>query len=98
MIDAKLDARARTLAGRETLVWTNIANAETRELRFHLYYNAWRNNQSTYMKEVRLGGGWSGAFELENDELAAIDITSLKATAGAMAAIDLTKDMRFIAP
>jgi hypothetical protein len=97
-IDAKLDARARRLAGRETLVWTNIANAETRELQFHLYYNAWRNNQSTYMREDRLGGGWSGTFELKNDELAAIDVTSIKATGGAIAAVDLTKDMRFIAP
>jgi hypothetical protein len=97
-IDAKLDARGRTLAGRETIAWTNIANAGTRELRFHLYYNAWRNNQSTYVKEERLGGGWSGAFELENDELAAIDVTSIKATGGAIAPVDLTMDMRFIAP
>src|SRR5687767_15946004 len=40
-IDVTLDARARTLTGRETLVWTNTSAASTTELQFHLYYNAW---------------------------------------------------------
>ncbi len=59
-IDVRLDAAARTLTGRETLVWTNVSNAATSELQFHLYYNAWRNNQSTFMKEQRLAGGRFG--------------------------------------
>ena len=95
-IDVRLDPRARTLNGHETLVWVNTTNAPTRELQFHLYYNAWRSNDSTYMKEARLSGGWSGVTDLEDDEHASIDITSLKLTAGSPA--DLTSSMRFIAP
>src|SRR5437763_11090547 len=93
-IDVRLDARARTLTGRETLVWTNITTATARELQFHLYYNAWRNNQSTFMKEARLAGGWSTVTELENDQLATIDVSSINVTGG----YDLTGAMRFIAP
>ena len=89
-IDVRLDARAHTLTGRETLIWTNSSNTATRELRFHLYYNAWRNDQSTFMKEQQLAGGWSARSNLEADEMAAIDISSLKVTAGAVPAADLT--------
>jgi len=93
-IDVRLDARARTLTGRETLVWTNITTATARELQFHLYYNAWRNNQSTFMKEARLAGGWSTVTELENDQLAKIDVSSITVRGGS----DLTDAIRFIAP
>ena len=60
-IDVTLDARARTLTARETLVWTNITSASTGELQFHLYYNAWRNADSTWMREhgSRRGGNRS---------------------------------------
>ena len=53
-IDVRLDARARTLTGRETLVWTNNSDAVITELQFHLYYNAWRNNDSTWMREHKI--------------------------------------------
>ena len=97
-IDARLDATAHTLAGRETLVWTNISKAATSELQFHLYYNAWRNNQSTYMRETQLAGGWTNRTDLNPEELAAIDVSSLKITGGPIPATDLTASMRFIAP
>jgi hypothetical protein len=97
-IDVRLDARARTLAGREILRWTNITTAETRELQFHLYYNAWRDDQSTYIKETRQAGGWSNITELKKDELSAIDVSSLKLTTGPPGTVDLTHAVRFIAP
>ena len=53
-IDVRLDTRARTLAGRQTLVWTNTTSAPATELQFHLYYNAWRNQSSTWMREYKL--------------------------------------------
>jgi hypothetical protein len=97
-IDVKLDARARTLSARETLVWTNITSATTRELQFHLYYNAWRNHDSTWMREHTLTSWWQSAGLRRDEDLAAIDISSLRLTAGTLAAVDLTKQMRFIAP
>jgi hypothetical protein len=97
-IDVKLDARARTLSARETLVWTNITSATTRELQFHLYYNAWRNHDSTWMREHTLTSWWQSAGLRRDEDLSAIDISSLRLTAGTLAAVDLTKQMRFIAP
>ncbi|HEY0284823.1 MAG TPA: M1 family metallopeptidase [Vicinamibacterales bacterium] len=97
-IDVKLDTRARTLSASETLVWTNISSAATRELQFHLYYNAWRNDDSTWMREHKLTSWWQSAGSRSDADLAAIDISSVKLTAGALAAVDLTKQMRFIAP
>jgi hypothetical protein len=97
-IDVRLDARARTLNARETLVWTNITSATTRELQFHLYYNAWRNRDSTWMREHTRTSWWQSAGLRRDDDFAAIDISSLTLTAGALTAVDLTKQMRFIAP
>ena len=96
-IDVKLDTRARTLSARETLVWTNITSASTNELQFHLYYNAWRNDESTWMREHRLTAWWQNVASLRDEDYAAIDISSLTLTGGA-APLDLTKQMRFIAP
>jgi hypothetical protein len=97
-IDVTLDTRARTLTGRETLVWTNTSAASTTELQFHLYYNAWRNRQSTWMREHALTSWWQAAHLRRDTDFAAIDISSLKLSAGPIAPVDLTKQMRFIAP
>ena len=96
-IDVKLDTRARTLSARETLVWTNITSATTNELQFHLYYNAWRNHDSTWMREHRHTAWWQNVASLRDEDFAAIDISSLTLT-GSSAPLDLTKQMRFIAP
>ena len=97
-IDARLDAQARTLTARETLVWTNIANASTTELQFHLYYNAWRNTDSTWMREHALTTWWGQVAERRTEDFAAIDVSSIRMIGSAAAAVDLTKAMRFIAP
>jgi YD repeat-containing protein len=97
-IDVKLDTQGRTLSASETVVWTNITSAATRELQFHLYYNAWRNDDSTWMREHTLTSWWRSAGFRRDADSAAIDISSLKITGGAIAAADLTKQMRFISP
>jgi len=97
-IDVTLDTRARTLTARETLVWTNITNASTDELQFHLYYNAWRDNDSTWMREHTLTSWWQGASLQRAEDRAAIDISSLTIKGGALAPADLTGQTRFIAP
>src|SRR2546427_12255033 len=44
------------------------------------------------MKEARLAGGWSTVTELENDQLAKIDVSSITVREGS----DLTDAIRFI--
>jgi hypothetical protein len=97
-IDVRLDTRAKTLTARETLVWTNITTAAATELQFHLYYNAWRNTDSTWMREHRLTSWWQAARVRRSSDFSAIDIASFRITGGAIAPVDLTHDMRFIAP
>src|SRR5688572_8573362 len=57
-IDVTLDHARRTLAGRETIRWRNISANPTSELQFHLYWNAWRNDQSTWLRERQLAGNF----------------------------------------
>ena len=53
-IDARLDPVARTIDGRATLVWRNLSDRPATDLRFHLYWNAWAHNRSTWMREAAL--------------------------------------------
>jgi hypothetical protein len=97
-IDVQLDAQRRTLTGRETLTWTNIGGGPVRELQFHLYYNAWRNRDSTWMREAKLSEWWPATDERPAGDFASIDISSVKITGGPLPAADLTSLMTFIAP
>jgi aminopeptidase N len=81
-IDVGLDHAARTLTGRETIRWRNISANPTRELQFHLYWNAWRNEDSTWMRERRVGGNRT---PVRSDAWSSIDVTKLQ-VASAIAA------------
>jgi hypothetical protein len=53
-ITVTLDPAGKQIKGRETIRWRNISAATTNELQFHLYWNAWRNEDSTWLREDRL--------------------------------------------
>ena len=55
-IDVRLDPAARTLTATEIIRWRNIATAPADSLRVHLYWNAWQNDNSTFMRERALAG------------------------------------------
>ena len=97
-IDVRLDARARTLASRGTLVWTNITSVPVSDLQFHLYYNAWRNTDSTWMLEHRLTTWWPEVDARRPEDFAAIDVSSLRLIRSASAPSDLINAIRFISP
>jgi hypothetical protein len=50
-IDARLDTKAKTIAGHEVIVWKNHTADTIPDLQFHLYLNAFKNAQSTFMRE-----------------------------------------------
>ncbi len=52
-ISVTLNAQKKKLSGTETLVWRNTSSNRIKELRFHLYLNAFKNSASTFMKELR---------------------------------------------
>ena len=96
-INVRLDANTRTLTGDEILSWRNISAASASTLRFHLYYNAWRNTHSSWMRELQLAGNAEDVVGRPESDWAWIDIGSLRLLSGATPA-DLTPRLRFIAP
>jgi len=90
-IDVRLDPEARTLAGHETLTWHNKSGDTITELQFHLYLNAFRNNQSTFMKE---SSGRSRGFKLDKDGWGYIEVDRIALASGE----ELTGRMEFIQP
>jgi hypothetical protein len=98
-IDAELDPVRRLLSGREVITWRNISRTPTSELRLHLYYNAWRSSESTWMRERRMAGLLESPDTIPQEDWAYIDVTAIRLLgAGAAPPIDLTAHARFIAP
>ena len=89
---ATLDAANHTIAGRGRLTWRNIASTPATELRFHMYWNAWRDPSSTWFRELP-----GPVAERARQDPGSIDLTSLSlVTAGG--AQDLLPRVQYIAP
>jgi Peptidase family M1 domain len=100
-IDVELDPASRTLLGRQVLTWRNVASVPATELRFHLYYNAWRNTRSTWMRERVLGEGPFGADFAKRPagDWGWIEVTAVRLLgAGATPIADLTSVKRYVSP
>src|SRR3984893_6861491 len=91
-ITARLDPTTRTITGSETIAWRSITGTRATELQFHLYWNAWKNTRTTFMRERALGDGRQGPPRAA-DEWARIDVTAVKVLGR-----DLTGTRRSIAP
>jgi aminopeptidase N len=95
-IDVRLDHPARRFTGAEIIRWRNIGRAPADSLRLHLYWNAWLNNQSSWMREELLGGG--------DDDRPADDWSFMRVTAIALAnrdgsaGLDLMSAFSYIQP
>ena len=77
-IDVKLDTDRRMLVGRQTVTWQNIQDQPTDELWFHLYWNAWRNDRSTWMLQSRLGHGGRDTEKIRPDDWGYIEVDSIR--------------------
>jgi hypothetical protein len=65
-MNVTLDTESQTITGDQILTWTNDTEYPTDELWFHLYWNAFKNNMSTFLIESsRRGRGLSG-FQSED--------------------------------
>jgi len=96
-ITARLDPRSRSLTGDELLTWRNPAAVPATTLRFHLYYNAWRNSRSSWLRERLLAASDRSLVERPAEDWGWIDITSLRLIDGGTP-LDLTSELRFVAP
>ncbi len=95
-IAARLDPASRTIKGEQLLTWRNTSASAATTLRFHLYYNAWRNTRSTWIRE-RILAGDTDIITLPESDWGWIDLTTVKIV-GAAAPTDVTSKLRFIAP
>ena len=77
-ITAQLDPATRTITGSETITWRNITTTAATELQFHLYWNAWKDTRSTFMRERALGGSSGADRGRTADDWSRIDVTSIK--------------------
>jgi Peptidase family M1 domain len=92
-LQATLDPASRTITGSGRLTWRNIARQSATELRFHLYWNAWRDASSSWMREAVLAGNDSVATRPADDR-SAIDLSKIAIAGGE----DLLPRAQFIAP
>ena len=99
-INATLDASGRALTGSEVITWRNVTTKPASDLRFHLYWNAWRDDRSTWLREARLRA--LGEPTRRESDWARIDVTSMRLVSGPGTSgrdpIDLTSRMAFVAP
>jgi hypothetical protein len=96
-IEARLDPASRTITGSEVITWRNITSRPTGELQFHLYWNAWRDARSTWLREASLGGRRTGP-DPRPDDWARLDINSLALVDPATSVRRDLTERRFIAP
>ncbi len=93
-ISVKLDASKKTLDGKETLTWKNTSGDNISELQFHLYLNAFKDTNSTFMKE---SGGQLRGNKIEKnakENWGSISILSMQVLSGE----NLTNKIQFIQP
>ena len=93
-LSARLDPDTRTLTGVGRITWRNRTATPTATLRLHLYWNAWRDLDSTWMREMALEGDTSLAWRPARDR-SAIDLTALRL---ADTTTDLLPRLTFVAP
>ncbi|MCK4556798.1 MAG: hypothetical protein KAU47_04720, partial [Candidatus Aminicenantes bacterium] len=65
-MDVRLNTENKTIKATEILSWTNDTSYPTNELRFHLYWNAFQNNMSTFLTEAERRGRSISGFKEED--------------------------------
>lgn len=73
-ISVELDPKSKTVDGKETLHFKNPSRAKVAELKFHLYWNAFRNSHSTFFLE---SGENSETIERTKRKAGALDVLSI---------------------
>jgi hypothetical protein len=94
-IEATLDAAAHTISGSEVITWRNITTRPADDLEFHLYWNAWKHDRTTFMRERALGSN-GDRRPVPDADRSRIDVTSLVITSPVKA--NLTTQLHFIQP
>jgi hypothetical protein len=98
-IEVELHPDSKRIDGKLTLTWRNIQEIATDEMPFHLYWNAWRNNRSTWLLERRLRPSRRSPTAPQEDDYSYAEVTSIKLRPDVgVPPVDLTGQARFESP
>lgn len=87
-IEARYDESARMLHGVETIGWRNESSDDVPDLWFHLYWNAFANDQTSHLRSVG-----TASREIRDDEWGWTRITKLE-----LGGVDLTPGIEYVSP
>lgn len=90
---ARLFPDTKIVEGSYMLNWWNASNDTIRELQFHLYLNAFKNEKSTFIRESG-GRHRSGEIKLDKENWGYVDVLSMSIPGGE----DLTNRIEYIHP
>jgi hypothetical protein len=96
-IDATLEPEAHRLSGRARITFTNPGQVPAYSLRLHLYWNAFSDTGSSWLRQSALGGGDADAIDPRDagwQQVTALRIVNPDGSAGP----DLLGGLRFIQP
>lgn len=96
-MSARLDPQAKKVTGEYTLTWWNHTDDTIPDLYFHLYSNAFKNVDSTFMRESgvsRRGGTDRWLSNPDPDKWGWVDVDKIEIVGGA----DLTSLQTFVHP
>ena len=94
-IEVKLDHITQMLTGHETIHWRNISEHQTTELQFHLYWNAWQDQNSSWLRERQLSRPQSNP---DPTTWGWMKVTSIRVGLDPTDLTDLTTQQQFISP
>ena len=96
-MNINLDTKNNLISGTELLSWLNDTDYPTDELWFHLYWNAFKNNKSTFLQEgARRGRNVSGFLK---EDWGYCNISSIKTIKSEMfEESDLTSNLEYRHP
>ena len=78
-VRVRLDAEAKTLSGTQRITWRNPASEPVAELWFHLYLNAFKNSESTFIQE---SGGQLRGDRMPDEGWGWIEVKSIRRAGG----------------
>lgn len=93
-MDVRLDVNTHMLYGKEVIRWINTTPHPAPDLRFHLYYNAWQHDRTSWLSSTRYAA--RGRDRENPDDWGYTRVTSIRLQGPAEA--DLTQQQEFIQP
>ncbi|MGZ5498245.1 MAG: M1 family metallopeptidase, partial [Candidatus Aminicenantales bacterium] len=90
----ELDAAGKMLVGKEEIVWTNPTKDTVPDMLLHLYWNAFKNEASAFLREAEAETTFRGDGSPEDGEWGWVDVTDIRLADGS----DLKPSFAYVTP